>query len=291
MNPVLKIGENFAVDESITDYETYAFNPITEIQLNNPGSITITIQNSDNWYHMCNSRLEFEGQLVKASDGKPFEAADKISFANNGIMFLFDNIKYLLSSAGIESVYNPGIASNILGMAKYSSNYAPRVKQCWAPDTCAGDDADTNLGFKARREFTAKDTPVGCFPFAVPLRHIFGFAEDYHCVIYGFNHTLVVLTRASSDTNALFRHTDDQAKPEEKVPAGKSNLTNLRWMVQRVKPADVARYELEKQIKAETISNIGFRMHQCVSTLLPASNDFTWPLGVRTSLEQPRYIF
>ena len=131
----LEINENFAVNESITDYETYAFNPITGNQLNNPGSITITIQNSDNWYHMCNSWLEFEGQLVKASDGQQFAAGDKISFANNGIMFLFDNIKYLLSSAEIESVYNPGIASNILGMAKYSSNYAPGVIQCWAPDT------------------------------------------------------------------------------------------------------------------------------------------------------------
>ena len=130
MNPILKIGENFVVDESITDYETYAFNPITGTQLNNPGSITITIQNSDNWYHMCNSWLEFEGKLVKAADGIPYEEGALISFANNGIMFLFDNIKYRLSSAEIESVYNPGIASNILGMAKYSSNYAPGVIQC-----------------------------------------------------------------------------------------------------------------------------------------------------------------
>ena len=87
MNPILKIGENSAEDESIIDYETYAFNPITGTQLNNPGSITIKTQNSDNWYHMCNSWLEFEGQLVKAADGKPYEEGDLISFANNGIMF------------------------------------------------------------------------------------------------------------------------------------------------------------------------------------------------------------
>ena len=73
---------------------------------NNSGSITITVQNSDNWYHTANSWLEFEGTLMK-SDG-PFASGDLITFANNGVMFLFDNIKYLLSSAEVESVYYPG---------------------------------------------------------------------------------------------------------------------------------------------------------------------------------------
>lgn len=62
-------------------------------------------------------------------------------------------------------------------------------------------------------------------------------------------------------------------------------------MIPRVSPSDVAKYELLKQIKAETILNVGFRMRQCISTSVPASNEFTWRLGVRTSPEQPRYIF
>ena len=60
MNSILKITDGYAIDESITNYETYAFYPITGTQLNNPGSITITVQNSDNWYHAANSWLEFE---------------------------------------------------------------------------------------------------------------------------------------------------------------------------------------------------------------------------------------
>ena len=287
MNPILKITDNYVVDESITDYETYAFNPITGTQFNNPGSITITIQNSDNWYHMANSWLEFDGQLKKA--GGDFTKGDLITFANNGILFLFDNIKYLLSSAEIESVYNPGTTSNILGLAKYSKNFSPGLIQCWAPDTDKGEAKDDNLGFKARRLFNQTSTTVGTFRFAVPLSHIFGFADDYHRVIYGFNHTLV-LTRASSDANALFRKTDTKTASEN-VPDGVVNLTNIRWMVQRVKPADVARYELAKQIQAETILNVGFRMRQSVSTTLPNANTFTWRLGVRTSPEQPRFIF
>ena len=221
---------------------------------------------------MCNSLLEFEGQLKK--DNGDFTKGQLITFENNGILFLFDKTKYLLSSAEIESVYNPGTTSNILGLAKYSKDFSPGLIQCWAPDTGDGEPKDGNLGFKARRLFNQTSTTVGKFRFSVPLSHIFGFADDYHRVIYGFNHTLV-LTRASSDANALFRKKDTKTVAEN-VPNGVVNLTNIRWNVQRVKSADVARYKLAKQIQAETILNVGFRMRQCVLIILPAANNFTW---------------
>ena len=63
MNPVLKFADNFSVDESISNKQVYAFNPITGTQLNNPGSITITVQNSDNFYLPSESWLEFEGEF------------------------------------------------------------------------------------------------------------------------------------------------------------------------------------------------------------------------------------
>ena len=132
--------------------------------------------------------------------GGDFTASELITFVNNGILFLFDNIKYLLSSNEIESVNNPGTVSNIIGLAKYSTAYSPGLMQCWAQDT-SNDPADTNKGFEKRQKFVSGTSPVGSFRFAVPLNHIFGFAEDYNKVLYGFVHTLV-LTRSSSDDNA-----------------------------------------------------------------------------------------
>ena len=108
-------------------------------------------------------------------------------------------------------------------------------------------------------------------------------------MVYGFVHQLV-LTRASSDDNALFRRLDTNP-PTDNVPDGKVKITNIRWKLPRVSPSDVAKYELLQQIKAETIFNVGFRMRQCITTSLPDSTQFTWRLGVRTSPEQPRYIF
>ena len=285
MNSILKITDGYAIDESITNYETYAFYPITGTQLNNPGSITITVQNSDNWYHAANSWLEFEGTLKKANGA--FAAGDLITFANNGIMFLFENIKYLLSSTEIESVYNPGHVSNIISLAKNNNDFQGLL-QCWSLDS-DNTPADSNKGFKKRRKFTHSSVPLGSFRFAVPLNHILGFADDYHKVLYGFTHSLV-LTRASSDANALFKK-KDTATISANVADGVVELSNIRWMLPRVTPSDVVRYELAKQIKSETILNVGFRMRQSISTSVPDSNTFTWRLGVRSSPEQPRFIF
>ena len=289
MNPVLNIEETYKIDESISNKETYAFYPITGTQLNNPGSITITVQNSDNFYLPSESWLEFEG-VLKKTDGN-YATTDLISFANNGILHLFDNIKYLLSSTEIESVFNPGTVSNVLGLAKYPASFEQGLIQCWAPDS-TNDPADSNTGFAKRRDFIIKSnpTPVGSFRFAVPLKHILGFAEDYTKVCYGFVHTLV-LTRSSSDANALFRKKDATGVSNTNVPDGVVDMKDIRWMLPRVSPADVARYELLKQIKAETILNVGFRMRQSITTAVPNSTQFTWRLGVRTSPEQPRYIF
>lgn len=279
MNSILKISDGYSIDESISRKEIYSYYPITGTQLNNPGNISIVVQNSDNFYLPSESYLEIEG-VVKKGAGH-FANTDIITFANNGILHIFDNMKYLLSSTEIESVYNPGTVSNIIGLAKYPTGFKNGLIQCWAPDT-DNDSEDTNKGFAKRRSFLLSSNPIGSFRFAIPLKHIFGFFEDYEKVLYGFVHTLV-LTRSASDNNALFRKTG--------VSDGTISLENIRWMLPRVSPSDVARYELLKQIKAKSILNVGFRMRQCVSANVENSTNFTWRLGVRSSPEQPRFIF
>ena len=108
-------------------------------------------------------------------------------------------------------------------------------------------------------------------------------------MLYGFVHTLV-LTRSSTSDNALFRR-KDTTPATGNVPDGAVNLTNIRWKLPRVSPSDVAKYELLKQVKSAAVLNVAFRMRQCISTDVPASKNFTWRLGVRSSPEQPRYIF
>ena len=83
MNPMLEIDQKYKVDESISNYETYGFSPITGTNLNNAGSITIIVQNSDSFYLPSRSWLEFEGKVE--STGAAYTSESLISLANNGI--------------------------------------------------------------------------------------------------------------------------------------------------------------------------------------------------------------
>ena len=108
------IQEETAVDDSIQSYKRFAYLPISSTNLNNPNPIVIRVENSDNYFRPSDSEIEFEGKVVK-EDGSAYKKAEaKLTLINNGIMFLFDNIKYLLSSNIIESVHYPGIASSIM---------------------------------------------------------------------------------------------------------------------------------------------------------------------------------
>ena len=56
------------VDESIMEYEDVEYQPITGSQLNMSGLITITIENTDDFFHPRHSWLLVEVDLVKAAD-------------------------------------------------------------------------------------------------------------------------------------------------------------------------------------------------------------------------------
>ena len=292
LNPILETKEPLEEDESIVGYNIYAFNPVSGSQLNNPGNITITVNNSDDFYHPSHSWLEFEGQVIKEA-GTNYTKDQMISFVNYGILYLFDQMKYCLNSSPIDVVFNPGFVANIFGLATFPDNYKPGLIEGWAPDT-SEEITDNNLGFKARRDLilASEPDPIGVFRFSIPLKRVFGFADDYGKIMYGFTHNLI-LTKSSSDDNALV-HTaweDPLKKKDAEIDAGKVNLSNIRWMLPRVRVSDVAKFILQEQIRNRIILDCGFRMRQHISIDVAGGNTFTWRLGVRSSPEQPRFIF
>ena len=279
---ILDISEKYTEDESILSYETFTYYPITGTQINSSGPIVIQVNNSDNFFHPSESYLEFEGCLKNGAGH--FADTALITFVNNAMMYLFDNIRYELNNTEIESVFYPGQATTLFGLAMYSTNFnnGCGLNMSWSLDTNELAD-DTNLGFKKRREFilVSKPAPLGSFRFCVPLKHLFGFADDYNKILYGFSQTLT-LVRSSSDNNCLFRKTDDpDISPNADVPDGTVYLTNISWKLPRVIPSDMKKYDLLKQIKAEVTLNVAFRMRQTITTSVPPSTKFTWRVGVR----------
>ena len=152
MNSILDIEEPIREDDSIDNYQYYQFYTETGTQLNNPGNITLTVNNSDNLYHPANSFLQFEGQVVQKKDGKPYAKETVISFVNYGILYIFDLVKYTLNGAPIEAMFNPGLVANIMGLATFPNDFNFGLIENWAADTSTAI-ATTNLGFKARQEY------------------------------------------------------------------------------------------------------------------------------------------
>ena len=75
--------------------------------------------------------------------------------------------------------------------------------QGWTPDINANA-AAANTGFEIRQCFLIQSPdPKDSFQCAIPMKHIFGFMDDYTKVTYGMRDTLQLIRKDGND--ALFR--------------------------------------------------------------------------------------
>ena len=250
--------------------------------LNNPGGdIRLIIETQDIFTHPSESFLIIEGRLLKTNNN-PYGDDNLISLTNNGMMHLFKNIRYELSGQEIENILNVGQATTMLGLLKYPDDFSKSkgLNQLWYKDTLTTAVAD-NTGFRIRRDYIIKDSdPRGTFSFRIPLKHIFGFCEDYDKVVYGLKHTFT-LTR-NNDNGIIFR--------AAALDAGKVVLSKISWFMPHVTPADKDKMELYKIIKRKEKLPVGYRMIQCDTASIPRATSFSWRFSVKSSPEVPRFI-
>ena len=122
-NSILNIQERLEIDDSVRSHQYVEYQPITGTQLNTSGQITITIENTDDFYHPAQSWLMIEGSVLKSANDAVYANADNVTLTNNGLMYLFTNIKYSLSGTEIESINHPGFATTMLGNIKYTPDF------------------------------------------------------------------------------------------------------------------------------------------------------------------------
>ena len=84
----------------------------------------------------------------------------------------------------------------------------------------------------------ARPVPIGTFSFCVPLKHLFGFCDDYNNIIYGVKQTLLL----SRQTDADAIYCDGVAV------AGQIMLTKLSWIILHVIPSLEYKSVLMRQI-------------------------------------------
>ena len=293
MADILQITEDIPVDDSIYDYEYKEHNPIVGTNLNR-GSIVLTIEAQDIYTHPAESFLVIDGELRKrARDGagavQYYVDNDSVTLINNGLMYLFSDVRYHLASHEIEVLQNPGHATTMLGLLKYPDDFSKSqgLNQLWIKDTSSEANIVTNNGFKQRHNYIIKKpVPKGSFSFRIPLKHFLGFCEDYKKVLYGMQQKLT-LTR-TNDNNTIFK---GAGAAVANADDGEVVLTRIRWFMPHVIPSDVYRLQLDKVIEKKEKIPVGYRMLQCDSTQVPTNQKtFTWRLGVKSSPDIPRFI-
>ena len=262
MSSILKITEPISVDTSIDKYEYFECEPVVGANLNNSGgAIRLVIESQDIFTHPSESYLIIEGRLSKA-DGSDYANADLVSLMNNSMMYLFKDIRYELSGHEIEKITNLGQATTMLGLLKYPDDFSKSkgLNQSWYKDTLPRAVAQ-NTGWNIRRQYIINDNvvPKGSFSFRIPLKHIFGFCEDYDKIVYGFKHT-ITLTR-DNDHEAIFR--------ADAVNAGKITLSKVSWFMPYVVPADKNKMEIYKIIERKEKIPVGYRMIQSTNASIP----------------------
>ena len=283
MADILQITEDIPVDDSIYDYEYKEYNPITGTDFNR-GSIVITIESQDIYTHPAESFLNIEGELIKNNNNR-YLLNDNVALINNGIMYLFSDVRYHLASHEIEVLQNPGHATTMLGLLKYPDDFTKSqgLNQVWAPDQQDGTPVAENNGFKMRQNYIINmptgDDNKGKFNFL-------GFCEDYKKILYGMQQRLT-LTRTRDD-NAIFK---GNAAAGGAAVDGKVKIDKISWFMPHVIPSDAYRLQLDKIIEKKEKIPVGYRMLQCDNLPVPAGvGTFTWRLGVKSSPDIPRFI-
>ena len=182
----------------------------------------------------------------------------------------------------MEHVNYPGQAITLLGLASYSADYYEGcgLAQGWFPDINTNA-ALSNTGSYTRLGYLIqKPNPKGSFPYAIPIKHIFGFMDDYTKVTYGMRDTLQLIRKGDDDS--LFRIAA--------AGVGKVVLSKLALSVPIDQPNDVQKVNLYKSIASNNGIPVSFRMRQCQTLTVSQATSTVWRLCVSPPPEKPRWV-
>ena len=284
-NNMLNWREKMGEDTSIEKINIYEYEPHQGTRLNDVGDIRLTISNEDQFIHPSESFLYLEGELLKNDDTTYGDTEKGISLVNNGLMYLFDRIDYSIANKRVEGFNNPGRATTMKGMLTYPKVFPEGMSYMWSIDD--KDVPEENEGFLTRCKYIHSGGN-GRFSAMIPLKHIFGFCENYKKIMYGAKHEITL--HRNGDDDAIHR-SNVKASGEDKTKPGKIVLNKISWRMPIVKLNDKASIDLLGDVKNKKILPIEFLSKQCESLELNNGQRYLdWRLSVATGSERPRYV-
>lgn len=260
MSDIINIKDiNFDVVNSITSIQYHSYSPYTTA-FNQNDEIHIAIQNQDLYVLPNESHLYIEAAMESTIDAAE-QQIHNLTFANNFMSFLFDEIRYEINGFEVDRCKNVGITSLLKGYCSYSKSEAKLMQM-------------------ASWEWSDRTVTPGYFNVCIPLKSVLGFCEDYQKILMNVKHELILL-RSRNNTNCF-------------VGANESiriKINKIQWRMPHIKVDDQKRLTLLKHIdKRQTIS-MPYRSWDLYEyPALPTTNKHMWTVKSADRLNKPRYI-
>lgn len=269
----LDVTEGYTDDCKITQMEYHSFLPYSNTAMSLNDEIRINIQNMDSYTLPSESYLYIEGNVILPTDA--LTGVGTYSFTNNGLAFLFSEMRYELNGVEIQKLKSPGISSSLKGYCSYSPN-----------KTNESDNFMWNIKTEDNKISANKNTFSGC----IPLKHFFGFCEDYKKIMLNCNQQLI-LNRSSHDFDALYVTGDAVAENHEKNRRVKIALSKVIWKMPVIKVSDKEKLKLLKIIDSRKSISCAFRTWDlCEYPVLPQNTSHSWTVKSSSLLEKPRFV-
>ena len=269
MEESLNIQSPVAFDESVAHYEIHAHQPYTATTFSNSDEIRISIQHQDlcllpsrSSLHICGRLINNNGTLVRNT-----------KLVNNAICHMFEEMRYELNAIEIDRNKNVGLTSLMKGWLSFNPN------QCLLAE---------NAGWIDIEETQALTNNEGFFDVCIPLRLIFGFAEDYRKIIVNAKHELI-LARARNDLNAVIQTATGEHR--NVFEDFKIELKKIEWLMPYLVLSDQRKIRLLNYIGKDRPIAMSFRSWELYEyPLLPATSKHVWAVKTSNQLEKPRFV-
>ncbi|KAK9758995.1 hypothetical protein QE152_g335 [Popillia japonica] len=265
----LKVNDSVYVDNSITNYEFHTYQPYAATTFNNndtyqPYEIRIPIQTQNIYTLPSDSCIYIEGRLLKDDD----TVSSSLTFVNNGLAFLFEEIRYELAGTVIDRNKNPGITSTLKSYVSFTSNQMDRLK-------------NAGISHLEHPKIVNKD---GYFNACIPLSHLLGAMEDYQKVILNVRQELVLI-RSNSDINAVINN------PITGTDKPKIQINKILWKVPHIIVSDAQKLKFLEYIDKSNNIQVAFRSWELQELpLVQQTTRHTWAIKTTSHVETPRFI-
>ena len=270
----LDVGGAYVNESPIRQMFVHSFLPFSTSALDNGDEIRIAIQNRDAHTLPSESYIYIEGKITQPEGMKTV-----ISLAHNGLTNLFNEMKYEINSIEVQRVKKPGITSAMKGYCSYSP-------------------ADANIMQNAAWDITGKNANFvkdGSFSGCIPLKHVFGFCEDFKRILVNCSQQLI-LNRSMSDLSSIHFATvagEEITSTSFKtlVKEVKVQLTRVSWKIPVIKVDDRERLKLLKIVDSKKMLNCAFRNWElCEYPNLPQTSKHSWMVKTCSQVERPRCL-